>query len=100
VKGPDPTCSFQPVDDNKVRPDANFVVQVSNACGGTIPGEVGYKEQVPGLGPIAYIKDDVEGATILVCRGQSPFEVRVDAETPELRREAVIALARQVLAVP
>jgi hypothetical protein len=63
-----------------------------------MPAEVGYKEQVQGLGVTAHISDTSAGLELLVCQGQTPFEITVEAKTPELRRDAAIALAKQVLA--
>jgi hypothetical protein len=63
-----------------------------------IPAEAGYKEQVPGLGATAHIGEMGDGLHLLVCQGQTPFDVRVNATTPQLRRDAAIALAQAVLA--
>jgi hypothetical protein len=98
INGPDVACMFYPDDDPTVSPNVTFVRQVSFACSGTMPAEVGYKEQVPGLGVAAHIADDAEGMRILVCQGQTPFEITVNAATPAVERDAAIALARQVLA--
>jgi hypothetical protein len=89
---------FAPGDDHTVRPNVAFVRQVAFACNGTMPAELGYQEQVPGLGTVAHVAEGGDGLHLLVCQGQTPFELVVDAASPERRREAAIALARQVLA--
>lgn len=98
VTGPNSACMFAPGDDLTLRPNVTFVRQITFACNGTMPAEAGYKEQVPGLGAVVHIADLGDGVHLLVCQGQTPFELVVDAASPELRRNAAIALARQVLA--
>jgi hypothetical protein len=89
---------FYPGEDSTVRPNVTFVRQVGFACDGSMPSEAGYKEQISGLGVTAHIADNGDGTHLLVCQARTPFELRVDAQTPQLRRDAAIALARQVLA--
>jgi len=96
VKGPDTVCGFESAD-GKSRPHVLFVRQFGGMCGGSIPAEAGYKEQVPGLGLTTYIAKFPNGTRVLVCRGVTPFEITVDAASADLERRAAIALARQVL---
>ena len=77
---------FAPGEDLTVRPNVTFVRQVPFACNGTMPADVGYKEQVTGLGVTAYIADRGDGMNILVCQGQTPFELQVDAQPLTPRR--------------
>jgi len=91
-------CIFHAGEDTTVRPNVTFVRQVTFACSGTMPAEGGYQEQLQGLGVTAYIMDDAEGVHVLVCQGQTPFEMIVDADSPQVRRDAAISLARDVLA--
>ena len=98
MKPPDSSCSFFPVDEAKVRPDASFIPQMAMACSGNVPGEVGYTDRVTGLGPAAYVAERADGTWLLVCRDGAPFEVRVDIPNRAAGREATMALARHVLA--
>ena len=98
VKGPDSSCGFFPVDETKILPHALFVQQVAFACNGTMPAEIGYKEKIEGLGFTTYVADMADGSHILVCRGNTPFEISVDLADANKARAAATALARQVLA--
>ena len=100
MKAPDSSCSFFPVEETKVRPDASFILQMAMACSGNVPGEVGYTDRVTELGPAAYVAERADGTWLLVCRDGAPFEVRVDIPNRAAGRAATIALARHVLAAP
>jgi hypothetical protein len=97
VKQPDSSCGFFPVDDNKITPHVIFVMQNQMACNGTMPQEIGYKEKLEGLGHTAYIADQGDGSHVLVCRGDSPFEIGVDVGDSAKARAAATALAKKVL---
>jgi hypothetical protein len=98
MKPPDSSCSFFPVDEAKVRPDASFILQMAIACSGNVPGEAGYTDRATGLGPPAYVAERADGTWLLVCRDGAPFEVRVDIPNRAAGREATMVLARHVLA--
>jgi hypothetical protein len=85
----DDICSLQPTD-GRLRPNVLFARQFGGACTGTMPADIGSKEQVQGLGSTAYVADIAQGMRVLVCQGR----------TPQLRRDAAIALARLALAAP
>ena len=98
VKGPDSSCSFFPVDETKIIPHAVFILQVDIACNGNLPAEIGYNEKVERLGVTAYVADMADGSHLLVCRGNTPFEISVDLADDSKARAAATTLARQVLA--
>jgi hypothetical protein len=98
VKGPDSSCGFFPADDTKIIPHALFVQQVAIACSGTLPAEIGYTDKIDGLGHTAYVADMADGSHVLVCRGNTPFEISVDLADASKARAAAMTLARQVLA--
>lgn len=97
LNGPDSTCGFYPGDDRTVRPNVLYVAQVTFACSGNNPAEVGYTERLDGLGMTAYITNRGAKAAVLVCREGDPFEIEVDAAGDGVARKAAVALARSVL---
>jgi hypothetical protein len=62
-----------------------------------MPAQVGYKERLDGLAYPAHVRDGIDGSYLLVCRPNSPFEIRVDTLNNETARAAALALAEQVL---
>jgi hypothetical protein len=90
------SCTFFPSDD--AFPNVVFVRQVRFACDGSNPSELGYSEELDGLGVKTYVRRETAvGTRILVC-DDAPFEITVDiVGDTAASQEAARALASQVL---
>jgi hypothetical protein len=94
------SCSFYPADDSAILPNASFNVQLSPACSEEGLSAMDYDQPVNGIGDAAYVqRGRADGTWLLVCAGDSPFELRVDSGSgDEASQSAAEELARLVLA--
>jgi hypothetical protein len=90
------SCTFFPSD--AASPNVGFVRQVAFACDRDYPAELGYTEQLDGLGVKAYVQPDIAvGTRLLVC-DKPPFEITVDIVGDSAAAlDAARQLASQVL---
>jgi hypothetical protein len=91
-------CLFFPVTGG-LEPRALYVQQTPIVCDESVRSELGYDEELDGLGVEAYVAPKgTVGAVVLVCT-DPPFEVNVDHPSdPAVARTQAEELARLVLA--
>ncbi|MFN2420350.1 MAG: hypothetical protein ABR527_03070 [Gemmatimonadota bacterium] len=94
------SCSFYPADESAILPNASFNVQLSLACSEDGLSGMDYEQPVGGIGDAAYVqRGRADGTWLLVCAGDSPFELRVDSGSgDDASQAAAEELARRVLA--
>lgn len=92
-------CTFFPANGRDV-PHVFYVLQNPMVCGSIQPGELGFTETVDGIPGRAFVRDQIDGTHVLVCRENArAFDIVVDIKNDApANRAAAIALAKQVLA--
>ena len=92
-------CTFFPANGRDV-PHVFYVLQNPMVCASIKPSELGFTEPVAVPAGAAYVRDQLDGAHVLVCpENARAFDVVVDIRNDKPRnREAAISLAKQVLA--
>ena len=94
------SCSFFPADESSLLPNAGFNLQMELACNEEGLAAMEYEQPVSGIGDAAYVQSGrADGTWLLVCAGDSPFELRVDSGSgDDAAQTAAEELARLVLA--
>jgi len=91
-------CTFFPANGRDV-PHVFYVLQNPMVCASIKPSELGFTEPVAVPAGAAYVRDQLDGAHVLVCPENARADVVVDIRNDKPRnREAAISLAKQVLA--
>ena len=92
-------CIFFPAN-GRDTPHVFYVLQNPMVCASIKPSELGFTEPVAVPAGAAYVRDQLDGAHVLVCpENARAFDIVVDIRNDKPRnREAAISLAKQVLA--
>jgi len=92
-------CNFFPANGRDV-PHVFYVLQNPMVCASIKPTDLGFTEPVAVPAGAAYVRDQLDGAHVLVCpENARAFDIVVDIRNDKPRnREAAISLAKQVLA--
>ena len=90
-------CTFFPANGRDV-PHVFYVLESPMVCNSITPTDLGFTETVAGL-PVqaAYVRDQVDGSHVLVCRNNNARAFDIKNNKPQ-NREVAITLAKQVLA--